>query len=157
LSKATLTGILTELRASSPPVMPETEVFSYGRLPLAFSARCFSARASNLAKDDCHFICAMHSHGMLLRSQESQRIFTLNGIQTQSADVYNLINELPMMHDMGVVIVRLSPQLNGMEEIIRQFDAVRRFGITATIEEEHSCNGYWYQRPGMEDVSREAR
>ena len=155
LSKATLAGILEGVRDSSA-VFPETEVFSYGRLPLAFSARCFSARAGNLAKDDCRFICAQHSDGMLLSSQESQRVFTLNGIQIQSADVYNLVNELPAMQDMGVDIVRLSPQLNGMDEIIRQFDAVRRFGGTATIQEERTCNGYWHQRPGMEDVLRES-
>jgi collagenase-like PrtC family protease len=156
LSKATLAGILNEIRASSPLQMPETEVFSYGRLPLAYSARCFSARASNLAKDDCQFVCARHAHGMLLHSQESQRLFTLNGIQTQSADVQNLADELPAMRDMGVDIVRLSPQLHEMEAIIRQFDAVRRHGVTASIQVKHSCNGYWFQRPGMEKVSRES-
>jgi collagenase-like PrtC family protease len=157
LSKATLTGILNEVRASSPPQMPETEVFSYGRLPLAYSARCFSARASNLSKDDCHFICARHADGMLLRSQESQRVFNLNGIQTQSADVHNLVDELPVMRDMGVDSVRLSPQLHDMEKIIEQFDTVRRLGVTASIQEKHTCNGYWFERPGMENVSRESR
>ena len=157
LSKATLSGILNEVSAASPPQMPETEVFCYGRLPLAYSARCFSARASNLAKDDCHFICARHANGMLVRSQESQRLFNLNGIQTQSADVHNLVNELPVMRDMGVDIARLSPQLQEMEEIIRQFDAVRRLGVAASIPEKHTCNGYWFQRPGMENVSRGSR
>lgn len=155
LSKVTLNGILDEIREHSVAGLPETEVFSYGRLPLAFSARCFSARANNLAKDDCRFICARHAHGMLMSSQESQSVFTLNGIQVQSADVYNLVNELPTMRDMGVDIVRLSPQLDGMEEIIRQFDAVRREGVAAISQGQHTCNGYWYQRPGMASVSPE--
>lgn len=157
LSKASLAGILNEVRASSQSQMPETEVFSYGRLPLAFSARCFSARASNLSKDDCHFICARHADGVLVRSQESQRLFTLNGIQTQSADVYNLIEELPAMREMGVDIIRLSPQLHDMNEIIQQYDAARRLGVPVTIPEKHTVNGYWYQRPGMESVTSESR
>lgn len=153
LSRANLEALLTEVRTESPEQIAETEVFSYGRLPLAYSARCFSARASNLAKDDCRFICAKHSHGMLLRSQESQRVFTLNGIQTQSADVYNLIDELTVMRDMGVDSVRLSPQLDDMENIIRQFDDARHNKALPKSRAPHTCNGYWYQRPGMEAVS----
>ena len=30
----------------------EVEVFGYGRMPLAFSARCFTARHANLSRDD---------------------------------------------------------------------------------------------------------
>lgn len=153
LSEMALRGILQDLRASAPATLPETEVFSYGRLPLAFSARCFTSRAYNLPKDDCHFICARHADGMPLHSQESQRVFTLNGIQTQSADVYNLMNELTVMQDLGVDIVRLSPQLDGMAEIIRQFDTVRRGGVCTPLALEHACNGYWHQRPGMENIS----
>lgn len=153
LSAATLSGILQDMRAVSPLQLPQTEVFSYGRLPLAFSARCFTARAYNLPKDDCRFVCAGHEQGMLLRSQEAQRLFTLNGIQTQSADVYNLLPELPTMQAMGVAGVRLSPQLHGMHEIIMQFDAVRRGKAVTTQQTQPGCNGYWYQRPGMETVT----
>ncbi len=42
------------------PATLETEVFAYGRLPLAFSARCFTARHYNLPKDDCEFRCLDH-------------------------------------------------------------------------------------------------
>lgn len=152
LSKATLARILEDTRASAP--LPETEVFSYGRLPLAFSARCFSARASNLSKDDCHFVCARDAHGLLVRSQEAQPVFTLNGIQTQSAGVYDLLAELPAMRDMGVDVVRLSPQQDGMAEIVHRFDEVRRGADASPLPQEQPvCNGYWYQHPGMEEVS----
>src|SRR3990172_2979004 len=46
--------ILRELQAARPAGI-ETEVFAYGRMPLAFSARCFTARHYNLPKDDCEF------------------------------------------------------------------------------------------------------
>src|SRR5674476_1389015 len=41
----------------------ETEVFAYGRLPLAVSARCFTARHYSLPKDDCQFRCLDHACG----------------------------------------------------------------------------------------------
>jgi collagenase-like PrtC family protease len=46
----------------------ETELFGYGRLPLAFSARCFTARHYNLQKDDCQFRCLDHPDGLVWRS-----------------------------------------------------------------------------------------
>jgi len=55
ISRAALAAIL----ASAPAGM-ETEVFAYGRLPLAYSARCFTARHYNLPKDDCQFRCLDH-------------------------------------------------------------------------------------------------
>ena len=45
----------------------ETELFAYGRLPLAFSARCFTARHYNLQKDDCQFRCLDHPDGLTMR------------------------------------------------------------------------------------------
>ncbi len=152
LSKTTLAQILSEIQRVAPLTPLQTEVFSYGHLPLAYSARCFTARAYNLPKDNCQFICEKHPNGMLLASQESQRLFTLNGIQTQSADIYNLLNELPVMLGMGVDIIRLSPQLEGMEEIINIFDRARIDGLPTRVEGEPTCNGYWHQRPGMETV-----
>ena len=72
------------------PAGLETEVFAYGRLPLAFSARCFTARHRNLPKDDCRFSCIDHPDGLLMETREKQPFLVLNGIQTQSALVYNL-------------------------------------------------------------------
>jgi collagenase-like PrtC family protease len=33
------------------------EVFSFGRVPLAISARCYHARLNKLSKDNCKFVC----------------------------------------------------------------------------------------------------
>ena len=49
-------AVLADLQAARPSGL-ETEVFAYGRMPLAFSARCFTARHFNLQKDDCQFKC----------------------------------------------------------------------------------------------------
>ncbi|MEJ2528675.1 MAG: U32 family peptidase, partial [Gammaproteobacteria bacterium] len=43
---------MADIQAEGPEGV-EVEVFALGRLPLAYSARCFTARACNLPKDDC--------------------------------------------------------------------------------------------------------
>ena len=57
---------LRELQAARPAGM-QTEVFAYGRMPLAFSARCFTARHHNLPKDDCQFRCLEDADGLALQ------------------------------------------------------------------------------------------
>ena len=61
--------LIAEMRAAMGELgrrMPELEVIAWGRLPLAFSARCFTARALDLAKDDCGFRCIEHPDGLPL-------------------------------------------------------------------------------------------
>jgi collagenase-like PrtC family protease len=74
------------------PAGVETEVFACGRLPLAFSARCFTARHRNLPKDDCRFSCIDYPDGLELKTREGKSFLALNGIQTQSAQIYNLVD-----------------------------------------------------------------
>ena len=83
-----------------------TEVFAYGRMPLAYSARCFTARHRNLPKDDCRFSCIDHPDGLMLKTREREEFLVLNGTQTQSARVYNLVDALDDMRTLGVDVVR---------------------------------------------------
>ena len=131
----------------------ETEVFSHGKLPLAYSARCFTARAHNLPKDDCQFNCLKYPNGLDLTSQEDQQLFTVNGIQTMSAYSYNLIDELDKMEKLGVDIVRVSPQPEGTIEIIQQF---KRGESNSDLIGSDQCNGYWYGEPGKAFVPETA-
>ena len=66
-------------------------MFAHGRVPLAYSARCFTARRFNLQKDTCEFKCIDFPDGMTLKTREGDDFLSLNGIQTQSAKVYNLL------------------------------------------------------------------
>jgi len=142
------------------PAGLQTEVFAYGRMPLAFSARCFTARQRNLPKDDCRFSCIDHPDGLLLKTREQQPFLVLNGIQTQSARVYNLVQALDDMRTLGVDVVRLSPQAQHMPEVIAVFDAARRGMLAADAAQarllppmpEQPCNGYWHGRPGLDQV-----
>ena len=151
LSRQTLDQILAQAKQMGLSEQFETEVFSYGKLPLAYSARCFTARAYNIPKDSCEFICSRHPDGLPMQSQEGEAVFTINGIQTQSGETYNLLAQLPAMRRMGVDVVRLSPQSQGMEAIIEQFDQARLHGVDQLESKDDGCNGYWFQRAGMEN------
>ena len=143
------------------PAGLQTEVFAYGRMPLAYSARCFTARHSNLPKDDCRFGCLDHPDGLMLKTREQEQFLVLNGTQTQSARVYNLLDSLQDMRAMGVDVVRLSPQSRHMAEVVALFQAVLSGEVSATQAQnlllpllpEQACNGYWHGRPGMEHVT----
>ncbi len=131
----------------------ETEVFVFGKLPLAFSARCFTARHYGLNKDDCQFKCLDHPEAMTLRTREGQPFLAINGIQTMSAQTYNLLAEVPEMLEMGIDIIRVSPQPTHMSEIISAFDAARR-GEEAQPDMTHWAtdglvDGYWFGEPGI--------
>ena len=148
---------LAVVQAARPEGL-QTEVFAYGRLPLAYSARCFTARHYNLPKDDCRFSCMEHPDGLPMRTREKEGFLVLNGTQTQSARVYNLLEELPQMQAMGVDLVRLSPQPQHMEQVIALFDEVRRQPANAAhaqnrilpLMPDWPCNGFWHGRPGLE-------
>lgn len=145
------------------PAGLQTEVFAYGRMPLAFSARCFTARHCNLPKDDCQFRCIEHPDGLLLRTRESENFLVLNGIQTQSAKVYNLLPELGALRDAGVDVVRISPQAAHTPEILELFHAVMagQTPVDAALHAmeglmpDQACNGYWYGKPGLEQLAAE--
>ena len=155
LGRETLAQLIRELRQEGLDL--PAEVFSWGFLPLAWSSRCFTARHYNLPKDNCEFRCLEHPDGMALRSRESQELFRINGISTLSGNRYDLMRQLPEMAQMGVDTVRLSPEYQGMDEVVRRFDRVRRGEMPETdplqLAEAPPCNGYWYGRPGMDQVS----
>jgi collagenase-like PrtC family protease len=152
LSRDTLKG----MQGQRPQGM-QTEVFAYGRLPLAFSARCFTARAFNLPKDDCQFRCIDYPDGLLMKTREAQEFLVLNGIQTQSARVYSLVKEIETMRAVGVDVVRVSPQANETAAVVETFRACVDGNLDAEAAEqslqsvlpEAACNGYWHGQAGL--------
>ncbi len=86
----------------------ETEVFSYGYLPLACSARCFTARNEALGKDNRQSGCIKSLSGIPLATQESDRLFTLNGIQILSGSCQNILDQWQMMQACGVRAMRFA-------------------------------------------------
>lgn len=156
LSKDTLLDIVNNKHNAL-----EVEVFAYGQLPLAFSARCFTARAYDLPKDDCQYKCIDHQQGMLLSTKEDQSFLIMNGIQTLSSDVQNLVCELDEMKKIGVDVIRISPQVESTNQIIDVFrdridqknTSQEAFNILAQLSDNKQRNGYWHNQEGMKGVT----
>ena len=158
---------LDALALINPPANPvrtpageaiATEAWVFGRLPLAFSARCFTARHHRVAKDDCGFRCIADPDGLLLSSSEGQPFLVLNGTQTQSATVQNLLGDGAALRAAGVSRLRLSPCAQGFGQVLADFDAVMNDG--AAPGERAAAwaglgvpgpfsNGYARRAPGM--------
>ena len=135
----------------------ETEVFAYGRLPLAYSARCFTARHHNLPKDDCQYRCLDDPEGLVLSTREGQAFLAINGVQTQSAQTCNLLAELADLRELKVDVLRLSPQADATEAVVQAFAAcLRGQGNPAEAARAlnarlpyGACDGYWQAQPGL--------
>ncbi|MBF0270516.1 MAG: U32 family peptidase [Magnetococcales bacterium] len=149
-----IAGIIQAPRAR--PV--EFEVFAHGRLPLTFSARCYTARAFRLSKANCQYKCGDFPDGLITRTQEGEGLLSMNGIQTMSEKVHTLIGEVARLEALGVDLVRLSPQSRFMPEIVAVWrDTVDRRlspeeGLAKLAEfngGEPFCNGYFHNKPGM--------
>lgn len=136
-----------------------TEVFAFGRLPLAFSARCFTARHHRLNKDECEFRCLDDPDGLLLSSSEGQPFLVLNGTQTQSAAQHCLIAHGAALRAAGVTRLRLSPCASGFDVVLKAFDGVMNLGVPAreVLPELQAMSlpgglsdGFAQRRPGLE-------
>ena len=144
---------------AAPPQCP-CEVFAWGRMPLAWSARCYTARAENRPKDQCALACINDPDGRLLRTREETPFLVVNGIQTQSALTQDLAPHIGALRAAGVEVLRLSPQSHGMAEIVAAFDAMRRgaagpgaLQALAGLAAVGTCEGYWRGAAGMETAA----
>lgn len=155
-------GVREVLRGGDAQV--ETEVFAFGRLPLAISARCFTARYNNLSKDDCGFRCIDHPDGLVVATQDDEPFLAMNGLQTQSARVQDLSAEIPAMRSMGVGMLRISPQSAHTGQVVQTYAALCE-GTMDPAEAVRAlsgwapgglCDGYWHGRPGLERAGRAA-
>ena len=145
---------LIDLQNEKPQGL-ETEVFVYGHIPLSFSARCFTARAYNLPKDQCAFRCEEFDQGMSLYTQDQQNLFLINGIQLQSGVPTNLLSVVDKLKELKVNVLRISPQDENMDSIIHAFrSSIDNDNNTSDIEllspEGGWCNGYWHGQPGID-------
>ena len=149
----TLIGELKDGVLAAGGAMPELEVIAWGRLPLSFSARCFTARALDIPKDQCGFRCIDYPDGMPLATRESRPFLRINGISVQGEEITDLGPELPELRALGVDILRLYPQADGMEAVVRHFDAARNASAAPMWIGER--NGYWFGEAGMRMPTRD--
>lgn len=127
----------------------ETEVFVYGHMPLAFSARCFTARNFDLPKDNCQLKCIEFESGIRLSSKEDETLFTVNGIQTMSGLPVNYLPFVKDIKELGADIIRISPVAEDMSELVAQFRQAIDGDILAVTASDH-VNGYWLGESGKD-------
>nr|VUD30077.1 putative protease [Raoultella sp. NCTC 9187] len=149
LSRDWLMNLLTQCEELGIRERFEVEVLSYGHLPLAYSARCFTARSEDKPKDECETCCIKYPNGRDVLSQENQQVFVLNGIQTMSGYVYNLGNELASMRGL-VDMVRLSPLDDKVFATLDAFRANENGASPLPLTANSECNGYWKRLAGLE-------
>lgn len=148
-------NVLADFRQEMP-VAIESEVFAWGRMPIAYSARCYTARAHKVPKDACGYCCIDYPDGLMLSTREDEEFLVINGIQTQSAKVHNLVHAL-RGSTAGADVFRLSPQSEHTPEVISLFDQTRNGALKAdeateelkALVSDDLCNGYWFNQAGM--------
>lgn len=143
---------LTQLLADAGNHRPETEVFAYGRMPLAWSARCFTARHHDLPKDQCGLRCIEDPDGRPVHTREGELFLTINGVQTQSGRVSNLLPHWQDLRAAGADLLRVSPRIEGTPELVQ---ALRRVLDGDGTPDElagagEDCDGYWFGGAGMD-------
>ena len=152
---------VAEIAAGAPGIA--FEVFAFGRIPLAISARCAHARAKGQIKDNCQFVCGEEPDGMPVRTLDKQSFLALNGVQTVSHTCQALVGELPDLVAAGVSRFRLSPQDCDMAAIARIYEdalaeridaeeAVARIGTV--YPDVPLSNGFHHAREGAAWVAR---
>jgi collagenase-like PrtC family protease len=139
------------------PAGLEAEVFGFGRMPLALSARCFTARRFNRQKEDCGYACLDYPDGLAMATREGQPFLAVNGIQTQSAGVYCLVEELAALREAGAGLLRVNPQSRGTAQVLSVLRAAGDGGLSAYDARKalSACapgklwNGFWHGRAGV--------
>lgn len=152
--------VLQDIRGRIPESV-ESEVLGWGRMPLAYSARCYTARAHGVTKDDCANCCVGYTDGLMLETRDSDEFLVLNGIQTMSAKTTCLAEEYDD-DEAAPDILRISPQSAGTEDVVALFNSIRQDSMATedaitnlqAIVPEGLCNGYWHDCAGMSSYGR---
>ncbi len=122
LPAGALAALAEAARALEP--RPEIEVQVFGRTPLAISARSYHARAQGLHRNNCQYVCELDRDGMALNTLDGDPFLAVNGTQTLSFGIGNLVSELAALRAMGIGRFRLSPQDLDMVAVAEAFRAV---------------------------------
>lgn len=136
------------------------EVFAHGKVPLAFSWRCYTSRAYGLSKTECRHDCANFPDGMELKNVDGVPVFTVAGTTLLSADTYTLVEQVEDLRSIGVKALRVSPQSKGTALVADVFR--RRIDGAIGPEEglaelaataERFCNGWYMGGAGKDYIT----
>jgi O2-independent ubiquinone biosynthesis protein UbiV len=126
---------------------PALEVQVWGRQGLAYSARCFTARALDIAKDDCGFRCIEYPDGMPLATSEGEAFLRINGIQVQGDAPIDLAGSWDDLLALDVGVLRLVPQApeTTRAAVERWRGAIKHLQPPLASKDN---SGFWHGAPG---------
>ncbi|MCP9629118.1 U32 family peptidase [Rhodopseudomonas palustris] len=132
------------------------EVFAFGRVPLAISARCYHARLNKLSKDNCKFVCEQDPDGLAVTTLDDEPFLAMNGVQTLSYTCASLLGDIDKLKDAGARSLRLSPQQCDMVAVAKLFRDVIDGKVGAAdgaqkLEQLYplrKSNGFLFSKPG---------
>src|SRR4030067_2305934 len=153
---------IRSLSSAVPAV--EKEIIAFGNLPLAFSWRCYTARALGMSKAHCAISCIKYPEGMPLELMDRMTVFNINGTQIVSAQKVCMIEEMDLLRDMGIGFLRIMPHPTATAEIIDIFSSVTEGALSPSeavtglrkFAPEGISNGWFYGQPGWEYVGKES-
>lgn len=99
----------------------ESEMWAFGRVPLALSGRCYHARVHGLAKDNCQFVCGEDQDGLKVETLDGEDFLAINGVQTLSFTYCSLLADLDRLQAAGLSSFRLSPHSCDMVAVAHLF------------------------------------
>lgn len=138
-----------------------SEVWGFGRVPLALSGRCYHARLRGLSKDSCQFVCEHDPDGLDVRTLDDQSLLAINGVQTLSQSYCNVIGDTQALARAGVNSIRLSPHscdMVAVADLFRQRLDCRIEAAEAQARLAATCgpvvfsNGFLFGASGLEMV-----
>ncbi|MDT9600873.1 ubiquinone anaerobic biosynthesis protein UbiV [Sphingosinicella rhizophila] len=129
----------------------ESEIWAFGRVPLAISGRCYHARVHGLAKDNCQFVCGEDLDGLKVETLDDEDFLAINGVQTLSFTYCSLLADLCRLQAAGVTSFRLSPHCCDMVAVAKLFrqaldgaldGAAATQALAALLPAAHFSNGF---------------
>jgi len=141
----------------------DAEIFAHGKVPLAFSWRCYTSRAYGLNKTNCQYHCKQHPDGMPLKTIEGEPTFTINGTSVLSALTYTLVELIEDLKAIGVNAIRISPQYQHTKKIVdvfrKRIDGIigpdEGMAMLKETSPQGFCNGWYWGKAGKEHLSSE--
>ncbi len=85
------------------------ELIVHGRVPLAFSWRCYTLRTQGLKRKHCKNQCSQWPEGMEIKTLDGERVFNINGTSILSARVIALAELANQIRQIPVGALRIYP------------------------------------------------
>ena len=145
---------IADIKAATDNLTATIDLYAFGYLPLAISARCYTARIEGLNKERCNNICNKTPYGHAVDTTDNRDFLRINGTQTMSGAIHNALNGWKAAETAGIDSLRISPANANMKQVIEQ--TYKMFeGEIAAVEidldpRERFCSGFAFNAAGIE-------